>query len=300
MKVHEPPQPLKAWLADNPLPDPFQTENKEARGQILVVGGSAQVPGAPWLAGRAALHAGAGKLHVATTASTAIPLAVRLPEAKVTPLTEDPHGEIARANVATIEAARNADGVLIGPGMGRRRATSRLVSDLLAVARAGWVLDAGAILEAQEIASFVPCGVVTPHAGEMASATGLTREEVEADPLQVARGFAQQAGCVVVMKGVPTHVVAPDGPNLEYLVEAPGLGTSGSGDVLAGLIAGLIARGAKPITAAAWGVYLHGEAGRELGRRVGPVGYLAREISPEVPRLMHAGVQDAPRSRDSR
>lgn len=300
MKPQKHPQSLETWLSDNPLPDPFETESKEARGQILVVGGSAQVPGAPWLAGRAALHAGAGKLHVATTASTAIPLAVRLPEAKVTPLSEDAYGEIARANTATIQAARHSDGVLIGPGMGKHRATCRVVSDLLAVTCAGWVLDAGAILEAQEIASLAHPGVVTPHAGEMASATRLSREEVEADPLKVARSFAKEAGCVVVMKGVPTHVVAPDGLALAYLVEAPGLGTSGSGDVLAGLIAGLVARGATPLTAAAWGVWLHGMAGLELGRRVGPVGYLARDISPEVPRLMDAGVKEALPSRGSR
>lgn len=281
--------PLVSWLVDHPLPDPFATDTKEARGQVLVVGGSTQVPGASWLAGRAALHAGAGKLQIATTSSTAIPLALHLPEAKVIQLTEDPHGEIARVNAATLQAVRHSDAVLIGPGMRGQRATRRLVCDLLAVIASPWVLDAGAILKPQDVAAFARSGVVTPHAGEMASVTGLTREEVETDPLRVATDYARQTGCVVVMKGVPTHVVDASGCALEYRVDAPGLGTSGSGDVLGGLIAGLLARGAAPMTAAAWGVWLHGEAGRELGRRTGPVGYLAREISPEVPRLMQAG-----------
>ena len=281
--------PLAAWLKDHPLPDPFATESKEERGRVLVVGGSAQVPGGVWLAGRAALHAGAGKLQVATTSSTAVPLAVRLPEARVIAMTEDPNGEIARVNAATFQTAREADGVLIGPGMGGQRSARRLVCDVLAGLECPWVLDAAAIVEPRAIARFRN-GVVTPHAGEMAKAMGMEREAVEADPLAAARDYACSAGCVVVMKGVPTHVVDADGTALEHEVLAPGLGTSGSGDVLAGVIAGLVARGAEPLVAAAWGVWLHAQAGLALGARVGPVGYLAREISPEVPRLMDAGL----------
>ncbi len=280
-------QPLAPWLSENPLPDPFATDSKEERGRVLVVGGSTQVPGAAWLAARAALHAGAGKLHVGTTASTAGALAARLPEAMVTALQADAQGEIARLNPSIRAAAANADGMLIGPGMAERSSTRRLVTNLLSLAGSPCVLDAGAISGWKALADTSMIGVVTPHAGEMATAAGLTREEVEADPLEIARQFARTARCVVVMKGVPTYVVDQEGDALEYHVAAPGLGTSGSGDVLAGLIAGLVARGAAPMTAAAWGVWLHGESGRTLGKRIGPVGYLARDISPEVPRLMN-------------
>lgn len=279
-------QPLPAWLADHPLPDPFSTDNKEERGRVLVVGGSTQVPGAAWLAGRAALHAGAGKLHVGTTASTSVALAARLPEAMVTALPADAQGEIARLNPGIRTAAASADGVLVGPGMAERTPTRRLVADLVSLACSPCVLDAGGISGWKALADASMIGVVTPHTGEMATAAGVTREEVEASPLEIARQFARAARCVVVMKGVPTYVVDREGDALEYHVAAPGLGTSGSGDVLAGLIAGLVARGAAPRTAAAWGVWLHGESGRALGERIGPVGYLAREISPEVPRLM--------------
>ena len=279
-------QTLVTWLAHNPLPNPFATDSKEERGRVLVVGGSKQVPGAAWLATRAALHAGAGKLHLGTTASTAVALAARLPEVMVTGLQADGQGEIARLNTIIRDAAAEADGLLVGPGMAARAATARLVANLVSRARSSCVLDAGAICGWKALADSNSIGLVTPHSGEMAAATGLTREEVDASPLQIAREFARAARCVVVMKGVPTFVVDPQGDALEYYVAAPGLGTSGSGDVLAGLIAGLIARGAAPKTAAAWGVWLHGESGRSLGERIGPVGYLAREISPEVPRLM--------------
>lgn len=280
--------PLATWLASNPLPDPFSTDNKEERGRVLVVGGSTQVPGAAWLAARAALHAGAGKLHVGTAASTAITLAARLPEAMVTPLRADARGEIAFLNRTIRAAAANADGLLVGPGMADRTPTRRLVANLVSLARSPCILDAGAIGGWKSLADACMIGLVTPHTGEMAAAAGLTREEVEASPLRIAREFARAARCVVVMKGVPTYVVDEEGDVLEYHVAAPGLGTSGSGDVLAGLIAGLVARGAAPRTAAAWAVWLHGESGRALGDRIGPVGYLAREISPEVPRLMRA------------
>lgn len=279
-------QPLPSWLAANPLPNPFSTDNKEERGRVLVVGGSTQVPGAAWLAARAALHAGAGKLHVATTATTAVALAARLPEAMVTALQADATGEIARLNPTVRTGAAQADAVLIGPGMAAQNSKSRLVANLVALARSACVLDAGAIRGWKALTDASVVGVVTPHTGEMAAAAGLTREEVETSPLQIAREFARAARCVVVMKGVPTYVVDMEGAALEYHVAAPGLGTSGSGDVLAGLITGLVARGAAPRTAAAWGVWLHGESGRTLGERIGPVGYLARDISPEVPRLM--------------
>ena len=279
-------QPLASWLTDNPLPDPFSTDSKEERGRVLVVGGSTQVPGAVWLAARAALHAGAGKLHVATTASTSVALASRLPEAMVTALQVDAQGEIARLSAAIRTAAANTDCLLVGPGMAEPPPARRLVSNLVSLAHSPCVLDAGAISGWKALANANMIGIVTPHAGEMATAAGLTREEVQVAPLQIAREFARAARCVVVMKGVPTYVVDQEGDTLEYCVSAPGLGTSGSGDVLAGLIAGLVARGAAPRTAAAWGVWLHGESGRTLGERIGPVGYLAREISPEVPRLM--------------
>jgi len=279
-------QALEPWLARNSLPDPFATESKEERGRVLVIGGTTMVPGAVWLAGRAALHAGAGKLQIATVQSAAIPLALRLPEAMVWPLPEDAEGGIAGSTPSVVAAAGKAQAVLIGPGMGDGQATRRIVAEVLGHARCPVVLDAGAIpaWDASE-AHRAPL-VVTPHAGEMAATLECDRATVEADPLGCARRLSERAKCHVVMKGVPTYLVDPQGNSLEFAVEAPGLGTSGSGDVLAGILAGVLARGASAATAMGWAVWLHGHAGARLGTRVGPVGYLARDISPEVPILM--------------
>ena len=95
---------------------------------------------------------------------------------------------------------------------------------------------------------------------------------------------------LVLVKGVKSHIVAPGGPCWRYAGGGPGLGVSGSGDVLAGIVGGLLARGATPLDALLWGVWLHGEAGRRLGETVGPVGFLAREIPGEVPALIAQAV----------
>ena len=128
--------------------------------------------------------------------------------------------------------------------------------------------------------------VITPHAGEMAQLLDKSRDEIEADPLAAARIASDLLGAVVVMKGAESHIVGPDGDAWLFKGGGVGLATSGSGDVLAGLIAGLLARGADPARAALWGVFLHGEAGRRLGQRQGRLGFLAREIAAEVPMLL--------------
>ena len=128
--------------------------------------------------------------------------------------------------------------------------------------------------------------VLTPHAGEMASLLGQDKTHVERDPAGAARRAAADLGAVVALKGASTHIADPAGTLLRYDGGRVGLATSGSGDTLAGLVAGLAARGAAPLDAAAWGVFLHGEAGNALARRVGPIGYLARELLDEVPPIM--------------
>jgi NAD(P)H-hydrate repair Nnr-like enzyme with NAD(P)H-hydrate dehydratase domain len=113
-------------------------------------------------------------------------------------------------------------------------------------------------------------------------------EEVEADPLAAARRAAESFGAVAVIKGQYSHIVAPDGRAFRFEGGGVGLATSGSGDALAGIVGGLAARGADPLTAALWGVHLHGEAGRRLAKRIGRIGFLARELLDEVPGLMES------------
>ncbi|WP_260498526.1 NAD(P)H-hydrate dehydratase [Aquabacterium sp. J223] len=128
--------------------------------------------------------------------------------------------------------------------------------------------------------------LLTPHAGEMAKLCGRDKAEVLASAGEQALAAAARWSVHVALKGPVTHLAAPDGRHWRHQGGNSGLGTSGSGDVLAGLIAGLAARGAPLAQAAAWGVALHARAGEALARRIGPLGYLARELPAEVPALM--------------
>jgi ADP-dependent NAD(P)H-hydrate dehydratase len=128
--------------------------------------------------------------------------------------------------------------------------------------------------------------VVTPHAGEMASCLKAEKTEVAGDPAATARRAAELFRCVVALKGAETVIALPDGECYRNRAGNVGLATSGSGDTLGGIVAGLAARGAAPVQAAVWGVHLHARAGDRLARRIGPLGFLARELLDEIPGLM--------------
>jgi hydroxyethylthiazole kinase-like uncharacterized protein yjeF len=275
---------LRGW----PLPDPQEAEGKEERGRVLVVGGSRRIPGALLLAAEAALRAGAGKLQAATATSVACAVAVALPEAKVMALREDAHGEPLATAGEVVHAAAAIDALVLGPGLLPGASTARLVHALLVAATEATVAvcDAGALAPALEERKARCARVLTPHAGEMASLLGVPLAKVQAAPALYAASLAHESRTVVVLKGATTWIAAPDGRQWVNRGGSVGLGTSGSGDVLAGLIGGLAARGAAPEQAAAWGVWLHARAGARLSRRYGAVGFLAREIGAEVPDLM--------------
>ena len=276
-----------------PLPRHASGDNKEGRGQVLVVGGCLAVPGAVLLAAEGALRAGAGKLQIATGRTAAPHMGIVVPEAMVVGLPETEDGCIAAdAGTALRRQAARAGAILVGPGMMDGAATVPLVLDLLDMAGedTGFVFDAGALeaLDAgtDRLRRRARPGVITPHAGEMAQLLDVPRETIAADPLRHARQAAELLRCTVVMKGGTTHVVGPDGEAWVFDGGTIGLATSGSGDVLAGVIAGLLARGAPAVQAAIWGVYLHAEAGTRLTRRHGGIGLLARELPGEIPAIM--------------
>lgn len=282
------PAPLDAArLASMPLPK-VGDGGKDERGRVLVIGGGLELAGAVLLAGTAALRAGAGKLQLATAASVVPALTIAMPEARVFALPETENGRLSpdAAKVLAEHLARS-DAILIGPGM--LSEGEDMAAEVLAlVDDQPIVVDAGALPVARDAPRRPSPGgrILTPHAGEMARLLDIDEARVREDPLAIARDAAARFAAVVVMKGARTHVVGPDGDAVLYAGGGVGLGVSGSGDVLGGLITGLLARGADPFQAAAWGVWLHGEAGRRLAERIGPLGFLAREIAGEVPALM--------------
>ena len=279
---------LRAW----PLPQPEEGGDKEERGRVLVVGGSREMAGAVILAGVAALRAGAGKLQIATARGVAPYVAAQVPEARVFALPETRGGAVAASAAAVIlERAADARAVLIGPGMADVRTTTALVLKVVPrLGQATLIADPNALDSLAEnpklLRALAGRAVITPHAEEMAVVRGESKEAVAAGPLKSARESSRSLGAVVALKGRETFVVAPSGEAYANRAGNVGLATSGSGDVLAGLIAGLAARGADAFQAAVWGVHLHALAGERLARRTGPLGYLARELPGEIPSLL--------------
>lgn len=277
-------------LRTMPLPD--GVGGKEERGRVLAVAGSRDVPGAAVLAGEAALRVGAGKLQLQVPASIALAIGLAVPEAMSVGHPDTPAGGIGPdAAPAILEAAGKCGALLIGPGLVNDDATADLVSALLdGVDGCPIVLDAAAMMRLtghrDRLARHAGRVVVTPHLGEMAGILGIDKAAVEADPVGTARRVADDHGVVVVLKGACSFIAAPGRSPLTCDRGHPGLGTAGSGDTLAGLVTGLLGRGADPFEAAAWAVHLHGEAGNRLARSRGPLGYLAREIPGEVPAIL--------------
>jgi ADP-dependent NAD(P)H-hydrate dehydratase len=267
---------LRRW----PLPPLDDSADKEARGRVVVIAGSREVPGAALLAATSALRVGAGKLVIATVASAATAIAIAMPEARVIAVPETRAGGMDPEGVRQLEdVVQSACAVLVGPGMMDGPATIDLIAAL-----APWlhgraaVLDACAMDVVGRLGRFQEPVLLTPHAGEMAHLTGGDKEAIQDDSVQVAHEFAQRWNAVVALKGAQTVIASPGGRGWLHDGGNAGLATSGSGDTLAGAIAGLAARGATLEQACAWGVVLHARAGEQLAARLGPVGYLAREI----------------------
>ncbi|MDQ3650313.1 MAG: NAD(P)H-hydrate dehydratase [Acidobacteriota bacterium] len=277
-----------------PLPQPDADGDKEERGRVLIVGGAPEMPGAVILAATAALRAGAGKLQIATVRSIAPLVAANVPEARVFFLPETRSGCIAASAAKEIAAlAAEVQAVLIGPGMIDEAAVTRLMKSLLPRIEPDSsviILDAAAMACLAEDSKLLHRlrgrTIITPHAGEMASILGISKDVVTREALRVARQSAIDLGAVVALKGRETFIAAPAGETFCNRAGNVGLATSGSGDTLSGIIAGLAARGADPLRAAVWGVHLHARAGDCLARRIGPLGFLARELLAEVPALM--------------
>lgn len=292
-EVRVDPVPLDSdWLRAHPLPPPDGDTDKNGRGRVLAIGGCRMVPGGIQLTAEAALRAGAGKVRVATIAGAGLAIGVAMPEVGVIALEEDAIGEIADGGPAARQTAQ-FDAVIAGPAMVEAAAAGRLVDALLgAGGGATLVLDAAALMACGTRLEALRCAgrplILTPHAGEMAALLECEAAAVNGDRTGCVRAAAERAGAVVALKGATTLVAAPDGSLHAYAGGGVGLATGGSGDVLAGLAAGLAARGADALTATLWAVWLHGEAGRRCGEQIGPLGFLARELLAHVPALMRA------------
>ena len=279
------PQVLRRWR----LPEP--TGGKESRGSILVIGGSTETLGAVTLAAEAALRSGAGKLLVVVPSKVAPHVSIALPEALVRGVPSTEEGAI-RASSAELllDLVEKASAVLIGPGMADEPETRGLVEGLLPHLDCPLVLDAlGLAAVTADPSCLHHLGgrvVLTPNPTELAIALHVEQEELEDDQAGGALRLAELARAAVGLGGATSWVADRDGRLWQDESGGAGLGVSGSGDVRGGVVAGLLARGAEPAQAAVWASYLHGRAGGRLAATVGRLGFLARELPPEIPRVL--------------
>jgi len=274
------------------LPDRPKDAHKGTFGTVVVLAGSLGFTGAAYLAATGAARTGAGLVRL-LVADTIYPiLAAKCTEVMATPVPEVAPGAVGHAAYdSVLRQMSTAEAGLIGPGLGRDRSTWRLILDLTLHADCPLVLDADALNaladSARKKTRLGPNRVLTPHPGEMARLLDKTTEAVQADRAGAVRQAAKEWGAVVVLKGAHTLVAHPDGRLSEDPHEVPALATGGTGDVLSGVIAALIAQGSDPYTAAVTGVYLHAAAGRRIAQRLGDAGLLASDLLPEIPLVMH-------------
>lgn len=273
-----------AVLRDWPLPAPGTS--KHQRGRVLIVGGAARTPGAVQLSGLAALRVGAGHLTLAVARSAAVPLAVVTPEAAVIGLAENDRGSVLGGEVAPIaDDLAGTDVVVVGPGLDDAPQAAELVRRVIPLLgqQARLVLDAFALSKLPEIGPDLdPVRdrlLLTPNGTEAEIVLGRRAGEPEDDVAELADRF----GAVVSSRNV---IGDPGGSLWRVGTGHSGLATSGSGDVMAGALAGLLARGADSAQAACWAAYLHAAAGDRLAARVGRLGFLAREILDELPAVL--------------
>jgi ADP-dependent NAD(P)H-hydrate dehydratase / NAD(P)H-hydrate epimerase len=283
-----------AMAALVPLRDP--RAHKGSAGRVLVIGGSAGMTGSISLAAHAANRAGAGYVRVAAPKSLTDILAVKLTEEIVLAMPETPGRALAPAAFSALtKYADEANAVVLGPGMSRGTGTMELARRLAAALHPSLVLDADALFA---FAGHVPRlralrapRVITPHLGEMSRLTGIAPETLEARRIDAAREQAKALDTVVVLKGAPTVTAAPDGRATVNPNGNPGLATLGSGDVLSGVIAALLAQGLAPYDAARLGVWIHGDAGDRCAETIGQHGMAAGDLLNTVPLAMRSLVR---------
>jgi ADP-dependent NAD(P)H-hydrate dehydratase len=280
---------LRSW------PLPAAAGDKNSRGRVLVVGGSRQTPGAVLLAAEAALRTGAGKVQVVTVTSVAIALAVLLPECLVTPAPETEDGELGDgAAELVLERSEKVDAVLLGPGIMQPETGERLRRRVLPSLEHGVVLDALGLSGlrddpdvSKDRSDRVGQVVLTPNAGEVHLALA-DEPDVPQDEGDASAYLARLTGMTVTSGSEVTWTVTADGRRWRDHSGPPGLAAAGSGDVKSGIITALLARGASPEQSGVWGSHLHALAGEALARQAGPVGFLARELAPQLPAILQS------------
>jgi NAD(P)H-hydrate epimerase len=259
---------------------------------VLVIGGSVGLTGAVSLAARAASRSGAGVIQAAVPTSLNDILETRLTEEMTLPMPETAERTLSTAALEPLLArSADADAVALGSGLSRHREAAEIARRVAAECERPLVLDADGLNAFEEHRDHIGRGrsawILTPHVGEMHRLTGLDPQAIEGGRIDVAREWARRWRAVLVLKGAPTVTASPDGQVTVNPNGNPGMATAGTGDVLTGVIAALLAQGVLAHDAACLGVYLHGLAAEAVSQRLGDTGAIASDLLEELPRTFH-------------
>lgn len=284
------------WLPARPT-----ASHKGSFGHLLILAGSTGKAGAGLLCGMGALRSGAGLVTMAAPQALNVIFQTVLPEAMTVALPFSRHFFSDADQEQVLASARGKTALAIGPGLGMAEETGRLLEKIVGETPLPLVIDADGLnlLAARlDILADSPAPrLLTPHPGEMARLTGRSSAEIQKDRAGAAMEFAVRHGVYLVLKGAATLIAAPDGRLAVNPTGNPGMAAGGMGDVLTGLLAGLLAQGVEPWQAACLAVYSHGRAADRLAAGGRPFGFLAGEVAAEIPRAL-GEIQEEMRSRE--
>lgn len=286
------------------LPERPGHAHKGSFGHVLVAAGSRGKTGAAALTAQGAARAGAGLVTIACPEGVNAVLETKCTEAMTAPLPGTADDALAAgAEKALLELASERDVLAMGPGAGRAPETFELLRRVAGACERPLVLDADGVVAFAEAPQSLrerrPATLLTPHPGEAARLLGGSPAEANADRVASARRLAEATGAVVVLKGAGTVTADPEGRVAVNPTGGPLLGSGGTGDVLAGVAAGLLAQGVAPFEAGALAAFVHGHAADRLAVRLGPAGLLAGELAAEIPAAA-ASLRDAAARADDR
>lgn len=274
----------KKWVAKR-LPLRPKDANKGIFGKVLVIAGSENFPGAAYLACAAAYRVGAGLVTLVTEPEVKLIVSRKLPE--VTFL----------SRYESFNRIGEYDALLIGPGLGQSSQAGKIVKKLLSKSLPQTLIDGDGLNILSQVGKWWERLqgeiILTPHPGEMSRLTGLSVKEIQSDRIDVAQYFARKwngqsssSNKTIVLKGANTVIASPTGEIKISPFANPVLATAGTGDVLAGVIAGLLAQDLKPFEASCVGVYIHGLVGEMLSKKFGDAGVLASNLLPLLPQII--------------
>ncbi len=282
---------IEREIVKSAIPERFHDSNKGDYGRLLIVTGSIGMTGAGCLCAKSALRVGAGLVYLGVPKSLTMIYETNILETVTVPLEDKKSGHLTKESIKQIiDFVGKVDAVAVGPGLSISDGVEENVKEIILKSKIPVVLDADALNSiCNEVAILKKAKapiVITPHPGEMAKLLGVQAKEIQYNRIDIARKFAIEYNVITVLKGSGTVIAIPDGSIYVNTTGNAGMATAGTGDVLTGIIIGLIGQGVTAELAAICGVYIHGASGDRMAKIKGEHGLIASDVVEEIPYII--------------